>query len=68
MKPTKVSLEKTINPGFYESIRLGVEVEIQDGDTVAGAFEKIKTAIDAEAAKLIEENKKVKRGPRGERI
>lgn len=37
MKPTKISYQQVRNTGNYENIRIEVEVEINEGETVADA-------------------------------
>ncbi len=39
MKPTKVYYERCINLGNYENEKIGIEIELEDGDTVNAAVD-----------------------------
>lgn len=39
MKPTKVYYERCTNLGNYENEKIGIEIELEDGDTVSAAVD-----------------------------
>lgn len=49
MRPTKVLMQRTINTGNYENVRLGVELELDEGETAAAALERARAFIDQQA-------------------
>lgn len=51
MRPTKVTMLRTINTGNYENVRLAVEVEIAEGETATAAMAIARRFLDVEARK-----------------
>ena len=45
MKPVKVYYERCINLGDYENEKIGIEIELEDGDTVTKAVESARERI-----------------------
>jgi len=55
MKVRTINYQRTYNTGNYTSIRLGAEIELDDGDSSTEAFFKAKEIIDAEYKLLMPE-------------
>lgn len=49
MRPTKVTMLRTINTGNYENVRLAVEVEIDPGESATEAMAAARRFLDREA-------------------
>lgn len=47
MKVTIVRYEKLVNLGNYENQKLGVEVQLEDGETPSEAVQRAKAFVDA---------------------
>lgn len=52
MKITKVSYGETINRGNYESTRIGLEAEIQEGENYEEALKELSLMVTIQAKKL----------------
>ena len=46
MKPTKVYYEMCINLGDYEHEKIGIDIELEDGDTVTDAVKAARQRIE----------------------
>lgn len=46
MKATKIYYEKLFNLGNYENEKIGIEVQLEDGDVAEEALEKAKSAVE----------------------
>lgn len=67
-KPIKVSYERVINLGNFESARFMLECALDDKENPTPAVQKMKICIDALIKQEIEDNLKVKRNDKGARI
>jgi hypothetical protein len=46
MRPTKLEYRRVYNLGNYESATLGVEVELDEGESAVTTFPKLKLGVD----------------------